>query len=417
MAECAFYDVACKARGSLTGAVTGAVESAFDKMCRAFAEAGAAVLKAVADGFLASSTIDLNKAGIDRVLVATTSIGMGLAVLLLLAQVVRTGLTMRGEHLARGLTGVLKAAVATASVLTVATVLLAAADAMSESILAATFGSTEAFSERFARAVTFAGIGQGNAATPVALLLIFGLLAVLVGAILFAEMLFRHAAVVVIVATAPIGASGLVAGASTGWWRKLVTAGLQLIFLKPLIVLVFAVGFGVAGESQDVLGVLAGLVTLLLAAFAWPVLARFCTWTSAHVADAGGATAFVGGYLGAEARHLPRRMMSTQASGSSFDSDRATIARNSSAIDTASGTSFGGGGGAGAASSAAAAGATAGVAVAAQTATAVLDRAQARMNDTADHGGLGSPDTPSRSDGPSDVPPPYFPDRPNGDNS
>ncbi|HEX3588917.1 MAG TPA: hypothetical protein VHV74_04735, partial [Pseudonocardiaceae bacterium] len=332
MADCSFYDVACKTRNSLTGAVTGVVESAFEKMCREFADAGAAVLKAVADTFLASSTIDLGNAGIDNVLVVTTSIGMGLALLLLLGQVARTALTMRGEHLAHGIVGVLKAALVTGTVLTVAGVLLAAADALSQSILDATFGSTQAFSDRFGRAVTFSAIGNGPAA-PVALLLVFGLLAVFVGAVLFAEMLFRHAAVVAIVALAPIGASGLVGGSTTAWWRKLVTSGVQLIFLKPLIVLVFAVGFGVAGNSTDVLGVLAGLVTLLIAAFAWPVLARFCTWTSAHVADAGGATSFVGGFLGAEAGRMPRRVMSAQSRGSSFDSDRATIARNSATID------------------------------------------------------------------------------------
>ncbi|MGQ0843485.1 MAG: hypothetical protein ACT4QF_05070 [Sporichthyaceae bacterium] len=418
MADCSFYDLGCKTRSSLTGAVTGVVESAFEKMCQAFADAGAAVLREVAGAFLATSTINLGNAGIDRVLVVTTSIGMGLAVLLLLFQVVRTGLTMRGEHLAQGITGVLKAALATGTVLAVATALLAAADAMSSSIMEATFGSTEEFSERFATAVTFAGIGQGNPAAPVALLLVFGLLAVFVGAILFAEMLFRHVAVVAIVATAPIGASGLVAAGTTGWWRKLVVAGLQLIFLKPLIVLVFAIGFGVAGSSKDVLGVLAGLVTLLIAAFAWPILARFCTWTSAHVADAGGATAFVGGYLGAEASRLPRRVMSAQANGSSFDSDRATMARNSAAIDGAFGApgALAGSGAASGAAAAASGGVTAGLAVAGRTATAVKDRIEEGVGEAADRGGLDRPSHgPPSSDGPSPTLPQPRPDRSNGD--
>jgi hypothetical protein len=313
--------------------VTGVVQGTFEKMCRQFAEAGAAVLKAVADAFLATSTIDLSKAGIDRVLVVTTSIGMGMAVLLLLGQVIRTGVTMRGEHLAHGIVGVLKAALITGTVLAVATALLAAADALSRSIMEATFGSTQAFSDRFAHAVTFTSLAGPTA--PIALLLVFGLVAILVGVVLFGEMLFRHAAVVVLVALAPIGASGLVGGSTTGWWRKMAAAAVQLIFLKPLIVLVFAVGFGVAGNSDDVLGVMAGLVTLAIAAFAWPILARSCTWTTAHVAEAGGVTSFAGGFLGAEVGRLPRRFMSAQARGSAFESDRATMARNSNVINAA----------------------------------------------------------------------------------
>jgi hypothetical protein len=412
VADCALWDVTCHARHSVTNAVTGVVQGAFEKMCHEFADAGAAVLKAVANAFLASSTIDLNKAGIDGIMVITTSIGMGLALLLLLGQIIRTGLTMRGEHLAHGLVGVFKAALATATVLSVATVLLAAADALSRSILDSTFGGAQAFSDRFGRAVAFESFTATGG--PVALLLIFGLVAVIVGAVLFAEMLFRHAAIVVIVAAAPIGASGLVAGSTTGWWRKLVTAGVQLIFLKPLIVLVFAVGFAVAGNSGDVLGLLAGLTTLLIAAFAWPVLARFCTWTSAHVAEAGGATAFVGGFLGAEAARVPGRLMSAQSRGSSFDSDRATMARNSAFIDSAASGAGGqlvGASVGGAAGGAAAGPVGLGVAAAGQAVTGLRDHIHQGMSGMADHGGL---DRPPPRRGP-DTPPTTGTDPTNGD--
>lgn len=333
MADCSPINLLCRTKNSITGAVSGVVEGAFEHMCRAFADAGAAVLEAVANAFLTASTIDLGKAGIDRVLIVTTSIAMALAVLLLIGQVIRTGLTMRGEHLAQGLVGVAKAALATACVVSVAALLLVIADELSQMIMAQTFGSTKAFADRFGKAVAFSGTNPAGFAGPAALMLIFGLVAVIVGAILFGEMLFRHAAIVVIIAVSPIAAAGLVAGSTAAWWRKLVTAGVQLIFLKPLIVLVFAIGFGVAGESDDVLGVMAGLVTLVLAAVAWPALAKMCTWTAVHVGEAGGLTALAAGTVGGRAARIPGRMMSTQASGSAFGSDRATIARNSAAID------------------------------------------------------------------------------------
>lgn len=332
VADCSPIDVICRARSGLTGAVSGVVVGAFEHMCRAFADAGAAVLKAVANAFLTASSVDLSRAGIDRVLLVTTSIAMAIAVLLLMFQVVRTGVTMRGEHLAQGLVGVFKAGLATACVFSVAGLLLVVADELSAMIMDQTFGSTDAFSARFAKAVAIGSTGPTGPVLPAALLLIFGLIAVVVGAVLFGEMVFRHAAIVVIVAVSPIAAAGMITGSTAAWWRKLVTAGAQLIFLKPLIVLVFAIGFGVAGESDDTLGALAGLATLLLAAFAWPALARMCTWTAAHVAEAGGVTAVLGGMALTQAQRVPGRMMSMQANGSAFDSDRATMARNASAI-------------------------------------------------------------------------------------
>lgn len=377
MADCSPINLFCQARNGVSGTFTNVVEGAFEHMCRSFAEAGAAVLKAVADAFLATSTIDLQKAGIDRILVVTTSIGMAIAVLLLLGQIVRTGLTMRGEYLAHAMVGVFKAGLATACILSVAALLLAVADELSATIVDRTFGSTDAFAERFGTAVAFSSL---TGTTPAALLLVFGLLAVIVGVILFAEMLFRHAAIVVIVAVSPIAAAGMVAGSTATWWRKLVVAGVQLIFLKPLILLVFAVGFGVAGESKDVLGVLAGLTTLLLAAVAWPALAKMCTWTAAHVAEAGAFTALTAGLVGSQIRRAPSRM-SAQSTGSAFDSERATIMRHSSAINSGM---AGGSTGAAAAGGPIAIGASALVGATA----AGVGYAHGGMSGMAEHGGL-----------------------------
>jgi hypothetical protein len=338
--------------------------------------------------------------------VLTTGIGMSVAVVLLLGQVIRAGVTLRPDILAHALAGLFKAALATLTVFAVATAMLAAADGLSDSIMRTTFGSAQNFSERFGKAVTFYGIGTGNPAAPVALLLFFGLIAVGVGIVLFAEMLFRHAAVVVLVATAPIAASGLIAPASTGWWRKLVSAGVQAIFLKPLIVLIFAIGFGLAGTGTGVWNVLGGLTVLGIAAFAWYVLAKFCTWTSAHVAEAGGAAAFVGGFLGAEAQRLPGRVLAAQASGSSVEAGRATMARNNAFIDGGLAS------GAGAAGTTSVAGAAAGpVGMAAAGGSAAAGAAGDHLRSGMDRMAPGPTEPPSApsADGPSPSWPTYQP--------
>ena len=48
------------------------------------------------------------------------------------------------------------------------------------------------------------------------------------------------------------------------WWPRSVSATVQLIILKPVIALVFAVGLGMAGTSSGVESLLAGLLVLAL---------------------------------------------------------------------------------------------------------------------------------------------------------
>ncbi len=335
MDSCSRFDLLCHARTGASGVVSGVAGSAFERMCQAFADAGATVLTEVAETFLAASTVDLQRSGIDGVFAVTASIGALVAVLLLLGQVIRTGLTFRGEHLAQGVVGVLKAGLAIGCVTATAALLLAVADDLSEIIMTETVGGRDAFTERLANSVSFTGTG-GNPAAPAALMLIFGLVAILVGVVLFAEMIFRHALIVVLVAVSPIAAAGMVAGHAAPWFRKLVAAGLQLIFLKPLIVLIFGVSFSVAGSATGVVAVLAGLTTLALAAFAWPLLAKGCTWSAGQVGAAGGAGALIGGLAGAGSVAVLARGGSGAGAASMLDSDRATMARHHLAMNTAS---------------------------------------------------------------------------------
>ena len=55
---------------------------------------------------------------------------------------------------------------------------------------------------------------------------------------------------------------------------------MQLIVLKPVVVLCLAIGFGEFGDAGDLNSAIASLITLAAAAFAWPLLARFMTFTS-----------------------------------------------------------------------------------------------------------------------------------------
>jgi hypothetical protein len=105
--------------------------------------------------------------------------------------------------------------------------------------------------------------------------------------VLWFELLLRNVALAVLIAVSPVAASGQVSEATKVWWPRTAAAVTQLIILKPVIALVFAVGFGMAGQSSGVAAILQGLLVLALAVFAWPVVARFFTFTSVQAANAG----------------------------------------------------------------------------------------------------------------------------------
>jgi len=78
------------------------------------------------------------------------------------------------------------------------------------------------------------------------------------------------------------------------WWSKLVSATIQLIILKPVIALVFAVGLSLTGKSTDTETLLEGMLVLVLAVFAWPAVARFFTFASVTVVGGSGLGALLG---------------------------------------------------------------------------------------------------------------------------
>ena len=123
--------------------------------------------------------------------------------------------------------------------------------------------------------------------------------------VLWFELLLRNAAIAVLIATSPIAAAGQASEATKAWWLRSVSATVQLIILKPVIALVFAVGLGMAGTSSGVESLLEGLLVLALAAFGWPVIARFFTFGSVQASSSGLATVL--GFLAGQASQSGRR--------------------------------------------------------------------------------------------------------------
>jgi hypothetical protein len=105
-------------------------------------------------------------------------------------------------------------------------------------------------------------------------------------------MLIRAAGIVIVTVSTPVGAAGLVSPRTAGWWRRMVNAEIALIFLKPVVALVLAIGFTVSHDSTGIQGALVGFMVLGAAALAWPVVSRMLSFFEGQFAIGGMAAAW-----------------------------------------------------------------------------------------------------------------------------
>lgn len=264
-------------------ATAGGGASGWNAICQSFAKAAQQLLGSFARSFTSIPPVNLSYAGVRSVYGLSLEIAAAIAALLLMIQVIRTVLAHDSSAIAQGLTGVGKAALAFVLTLGAAATALRASDEVTSWIIARTFGSPQALSHRLAGLVSF------NPKVSASLLLILALLGILLTLALWAQLLVRNVAVTVLVAVSPVAAAGQVAHASQQWWRKLLRATIGLIVLKPAVALIFVVGLNLPGTSGAVEKPLAGMLVLLLAGIAWPVMTRAAAVAEVYVT--GGALA------------------------------------------------------------------------------------------------------------------------------
>ena len=133
----------------------------------------------------------------------------------------------------------------------------------------------------------------GSGAAP-AVVLIFGVLAIVLALVQAVLMLFRQAALIILAAVLPLAAAGSVAPATRTWVRKITAWMLALICYKPAAAAVYAAAFTMIGSGRGIRAALTGFVMLALSVLALPVLMKFFTWTTGTVASAGGGGQFLG---------------------------------------------------------------------------------------------------------------------------
>jgi hypothetical protein len=288
---------------AIKGITNAAVPAAWDAICTSFANAAVGMLKSFAGAFASIPDVNPASAGISSAYGISLSIAAVIAVLLIFGGVIRTAFTADGSALAQALTGGVKAFIAWVATAAVATAALAATNNVTDWIVKQSAHSQAQFAVRMGDIVSWFQIAgappgpmqkAGVAAQTVvggSLLLIVALIAIALVIILWFELLLRGAALSVLIAVAPIPAAGQMGETTKVWWQRTCSAAIQLLILKPVIALVFAVGFAMSGGAKGIEGLLEGLLVLVLAVFSWPVIARFFTFASVQASSSGLSTA------------------------------------------------------------------------------------------------------------------------------
>jgi hypothetical protein len=192
----------------------------------------------------------------------------------------RMALTRRANPLLDVSGGLLTIAAATTLGSAAIALLLKAGDAWSTWILQVSTGGH--FTQRMDLVLQ---LGGGAAA---AVVLVFGLIAIVLSLVQAILMLFRQAALLILAGVLPLAAAGSIAPLTRTWVRKVTAWTLALICYKPAAAAVYATAFTMVGSGRSPRTALMGFVMMLLSVLMLPALMRFFTWTTGTIDSSGG---------------------------------------------------------------------------------------------------------------------------------
>ena len=196
----------------------------------------------------------------------------------------RMALTRKADPLMDVGSGLVVIAATSAVGVLLPSLLLKAGDAWSTWVLQESAGGQ--FAARLTSVLTL------NGASP-AVVVVLGIAAIIISAIQAVLMLFRQGALVILAGILPLAAAGTLAPATRGWLRRVSGWMLALIFYKPAAAAVYATAFTMIGTGTGTRTVLMGFAMVGMSLLALPVLLRFFTWTTGHVADSSGGGGFL----------------------------------------------------------------------------------------------------------------------------
>jgi hypothetical protein len=203
-----------------------------------------------------------------------------------IAAATRMAITGRANPLLDLGGGLLTLAAATALGATIAALLLKAGDAWSSWVLQASTGGH--FTQRLDDILDL-----GAGAAP-AVVLIFGVIAIIFALVQAVLMLFRQTALIILAGALPLAAAGSIAPMTRTWVRKVAAWMLALICYKPAAAAVYAAAFTMIGSGGGPRTALMGFAMLALSVVMLPALMKFFTWTTGSIAGGGNGGQILG---------------------------------------------------------------------------------------------------------------------------
>ena len=215
------------------GRASSLIDAVLAALGAAFVDAAKAISAAAVAALTATTTVDLSADWFRRNVAVITAVTLPVLVGIFAVQVATAVLRRDPGGLGRAVLDVGKATVGSALALAVTQSALVATDQVCAVIAAASGTTVEAAAVRFLQLSWLSG-GQAG---PV-LQMLLGLLVIVGSMALWAVLLFRKTALVVVAVFAPVA----FAGSRWAWTRRWIEAVAALVLCKVVIVVVFVVG-------------------------------------------------------------------------------------------------------------------------------------------------------------------------------
>ena len=290
---CGLLSPVCDLVGSAGSSAAGLV---LDTIGSAFVSAAQSVSELALAALDATTRIDLTASWFIKNVGVIAAVTLPAVVGLFVLQVIGSVLRREPGGLGRAVLGVGKAMLGSALAIAITQLALLATDQICAFIAASAGTSIEGAARRFLKLTWLAGPAAG----PI-LQMMLGVAIIIGSLLLWAVLLFRKAAVLLVAVFAPVAFAGAVWDQTRGWSRRWIEAMAALVLCKVVIVVVFVLGlsaFGTDGTTQTAGGpgsqpagrslsdLLVGLMLLSIAVFAPWTTWKFVHWSGMEAGTA-----------------------------------------------------------------------------------------------------------------------------------
>ncbi|MHA6781727.1 hypothetical protein ACVGOW_12145 [Pseudonocardia saturnea] len=301
--ECGTFDLGCKAGQAVGGVLQGLVATV--------AQGAADLVVSTSTWWATTDSVDPRDSAVIAAQGATSWVVGAVLVGSVLVQAIRLILSRKAEPLIMVATGLFRFAVVSALGITTLHLALQAGDALAVQLLS---GAANNFALFMVDALTAPGDN-------VFVTLIVAVLAAILSLVQWLLMAMRQAGLLVLAAMLPLAASGSLTKSTRGWLDKLIVWLLAMVLYKPAAAFIYYIGFSYLSSPNsnapgDISTQIAGIMVLLLAVIAMPIMLKFFSWSGTQIAGSGGGGS---GFIGAAGA-----IALTQGSGRSPAVQRAT---------------------------------------------------------------------------------------------